>query len=462
VLPDQPGLSGGPAPEEDPRPAQATPHPSGNSSFPIVGVGASAGLEAFLNRLAEVPRLEIVRDWELTVVAPHGEAVDVSLTVTTSRGREGKPESLRWLLRNGEPWKRALQALRAQKSFADGLVNKAPTLVLVLDRAGRILWVNPYLEWVCGYRWAELQGRDWQEALAPEPSAPRELLAAARHEGPVGRITCTIATRDGGQRTVEWSARALQHSNGATPAVLVIGHDITALKEAQDQALRVERLAAIGEMMAGLAHESRNALQRSQACLERLRWQLQDRPEALDLVSRLQTAQEDLVRLYEDVRGYAAPIRLDVKPCDVGAAWREAWEALAPQRQGRDAALEEETAGTDLGCRADRFRLGQVFRNVFENALAAGPDPVRVTIACAEETLNNRPALRVAVRDSGPGLTPEQRQRIFEPFYTTKTHGSGLGMSIARRIVEAHDGQISVGDPEAGAEIVLTLPRNAP
>ena len=86
-----------------------------------------------------------------------------------------------------------------------------------------------------------------------------------------------------------------------------------------------------------------------------------------------------------------------------------------------------------------------------------------IEIRCRAAELDGHPALRVAVRDHGPGLDPEQRQRIFEPFYTTKTKGTGLGMSITKRIVEAHGGRIAVGEGAGpGAEIILTLPRGTP
>src|SRR5207253_6562752 len=101
----------------------------------------------------------------------------------------------------------------------------------------------------------------------------------------------------------------------------------------------------------------------------------------------------------------------------------------------------------------------QVFRNIFENALAATPGAAEVTVRCAPTSLDGRPAVLVSVRDNGPGLGAEQRRRIFEPFYTTKTKGTGLGMAIAQRIVEAHGGRIGVG-PGPGAEILLTLPRD--
>ena len=112
----------------------------------------------------------------------------------------------------------------------------------------------------------------------------------------------------------------------------------------------------------------------------------------------------------------------------------------------------------DLVCDVDRFRLVQVFRNVFENALAACTDPVRIVVGCAGVELGERQALRIVVRDNGPGLTPEQKRRAFEPFYTTKNRGSGLGLCICRRVVEAHGGTITLGDGPGG-EVVITLPR---
>jgi signal transduction histidine kinase len=250
---------------------------------------------------------------------------------------------------------------------------------------------------------------------------------------------------------------------GGEELVLVVGSDITEMQEAQQRAVQSERLAAIGEMVAGLAHESRNALQRGQACLEMLALQVRDRPEALGLIARLQRAQDDLHHLYEDVRGYAAPLRLERHRCDLTAIWREAWANLETQRAGRAASLREGLREPEIPCSADPFRLGQVFHNILENALAACRDPVRVEVVCSATTLDGRPAVRVAVRDNGPGLNAEQRRHVFDPFYTTKTKGTGLGMAIAKRIIDAHGGQIAVGNVAGpGAEILITLPRDVP
>jgi signal transduction histidine kinase len=238
-----------------------------------------------------------------------------------------------------------------------------------------------------------------------------------------------------------------------------------AIKEAQRKAKLAARLAAVGEMVAGLAHESRNALQRSQACLELLELEIADRPEAVDLVRRIQKAQDHLHRLFEELRSYVAPIQLDRTPCSVSELWREAWQLLQGHRAGRDITLRESGELQQKGCCCDRFRMVQVFRNILENALAACKDPVVVDVTCGNARLGDRDAIQISVRDNGDGLNSEQRKRIFEPFYTTKTHGTGLGMAIANRIVESHGGRLFLGDPAprdglAGAEIILLLPRD--
>jgi signal transduction histidine kinase len=232
------------------------------------------------------------------------------------------------------------------------------------------------------------------------------------------------------------------------------------LQAARHRALQAERLAAIGEVYTGLAHESRNALQRSQSCLERLAKRVRDVPGALDLIDRIQKAQDHLHSLYEEVRSYAAPLTaLDREPYSLGLLLRQTWENLAVERKNRDAKLVVEATTLDLRCPVDPHRIEQVFRNILENALSACPDPAVLRARWVDTLVDGRPALEVRMVDSGPGLSAEARRRIFEPFYTTKTKGTGLGMAITRRIVEAHGGSIRVGDEGPGAEIIVVLPR---
>lgn len=320
---------------------------------------------------------------------------------------------------------------------------ESPNPVLRIDSSGTILYANPASQSLLDF-W---QCQTDQRLLPVHCEIVRNVL------------------QSGNRRDLEIECGNRIFLMKFTPVVELdyvnlYGHDITELRNAERKALQTERLAAIGQMMAGLAHESRNALQRSQACLEMLEVEVADQPVALDLVARAQHAQDHLQHLYEEVRGYAAPISLNQQPCSAADIWRESWSHLASTLNGKQIRICEEIPEGCLTCNVDSFAIGQVFRNILENALAVSPSHGKILIRCAADELEGRPALRIEVRDQGPGLSAEQKQRIFDPFYTTKTQGTGLGMAIARRIVEAHGGRIAASDNiPSGAEIVVTLPR---
>jgi PAS domain S-box-containing protein len=350
---------------------------------------------------------------------------------------------------------------RSEAAFRT-LVEAAPCMIVILRPDNVLVYFSRFAEEVTGYTSPEVIGKDflaiflgdeWRQQTA---QSIKQVLAG----WPVRGCESPVRCKDGSLRWMLWNARLLPDYE-ASPAVLAVGQDITALKRAQEQALQSERLAAIGQMVTGLAHESGNALARARACLDMLSWEIDVQPEAQELIDGIRKAQDHLQQLYEEVRGYAAPIRLNREVMDLSATWRQAWRNLELQRQGRDAVLHEQTDGVDLACAIDPFRLEQVFRNIMENSLAACPGPLRIDVRCSQTSLEGRSAVQVAVRDNGPGLSPEQSERIFEPFFTTKTKGTGLGMAIARRIVEAHQGRIAVGSGGPGAELVLVIPRES-
>jgi signal transduction histidine kinase len=238
---------------------------------------------------------------------------------------------------------------------------------------------------------------------------------------------------------------------------------IAELAAAEERARQAERLAAVGQMVAVVTHEARNALQLTQANLEMLAEEVVGQAEPTRLVNRIQQIQDDLKTLFEDIRSSVAPLVLKPQRSNLAATVRKAHEELQAPTPTKQIELREEFVGdAEPQCDVDAFRIGQVFRNLFENSLAACPAPVVIHVRYENGDFAGRAALRVIVRDNGPVLNAEQKQKIFDPFYTTKHKGTGLGMAIAKRIMEAHDGDISVGTCEqGGAEFVLTLPRLA-
>jgi signal transduction histidine kinase len=367
--------------------------------------------------------------------------------------------------------RRAELEVQRQARILRSVMDTITDAVMVVDEHAKVVLFNPAVARLIGPvaigagpdRWP--QRGVAHRADGRTPLQFEELALARALRGEVVADAEQLIRRPGRPPGpwVSASASPLHDEQGGLKGAVVVWRDISERKRAEEELLQSERLAAIGQMMTGLAHESGNALARSQSCLEMLAWEVEDRPEALALIERIQKAQDDLRQLYEEVRGYAAPLKLDREPADLAAAWRQAWSNLALARRGRDARLVEELAAPPATFELDPFRMQQVFRNILENALAACRDPVRVVVCTEAAELDGRPAVRVSVRDNGPGLNAEQRARIFDPFFTTKTKGTGLGMAIARRIVEAHGGVIAVGPATGGgAEICITLPREEP
>lgn len=236
------------------------------------------------------------------------------------------------------------------------------------------------------------------------------------------------------------------------------------IDSSQMKMMENERLAAIGQMVAGLAHESRNAFQRSHACLAELTLDLQDMPDSLALVHKVQRALDDLNRLLEEVRGYSAPIILKRRECDLEALVNGSWQQIVDAKKKPAESRFELKVADDVpkSFFVDHSRLTQVIRNLFENALYAGGPGAHVVAEIAAVRLESGEiaAVTISISDNGSGVPKEQREEIFVPFVTTKTKGTGLGLAICRRIVEAHDGQIHVGEgQDDGAKFVISLPR---
>lgn len=333
--------------------------------------------------------------------------------------------------------------------------------IITIDVSGLIRHVNPAACRMFGYTCDELLGRNVR-CLMPSPYCDehdqymRSYLATgqARIIG-IGREVIGLR-RDGTQIPIDLAVS--ESSYGEQRLFTGIIRDISELKSAQQRLIQSERLAAIGQMVTGLAHESRNALQRSRAFLDMLELDLEGRSEELTLVRQTQRALQELRELYEEVREYAAPIRLELASWDVVSLCLETWDRLADLHLARSIHLELVRSHDLPACLCDRRRVQQVARNIFDNAIAVAPERSQITLTATNTILNGEPAVRVAIRDQGPGLNDEQRAKIFEPFYTTKTRGTGLGMAIAHRVMDSHGGTIAVSETsKRGTEIEFTL-----
>lgn len=345
------------------------------------------------------------------------------------------------------------------------VLNTAVDSIITIDRKCLICSLNPATERMFGYATQELLGRNIS-VLMPEPYRSQHDTYVAdyiqtRKPSIIGSgRRVTGRRKDGSEFPVhlavsEFAVRGQQYFTG-------IVRDLTELERVQKQLMQSERLAAIGQMVTGLAHESRNALQRAQACLDMLSLDLQENKEQLDLARRATTALQDLHRLYEEVRGYAAPIHLEFRECDLATIWHKEWENLAAARKGKRIELVDAADSQHLNCEVDVHRIEQVMRNLLENAIYACGGEGLITVSCKEAQCGTDPAAMITIEDDGCGMTQEVADKVFEPFFTTKQKGTGLGMAIVHRIMTAHGGSIMARPLELrGSQIVLLVPRTA-
>ncbi len=355
--------------------------------------------------------------------------------------------------------------LRQSEEATRHILETAFNAFIGMDRDGRITEWNAQAEATFGWSRAEAVGRDLAELIIPPRfrAAHQAGLWRYRETGATAMLNRRMEMSALHRRGHEFAVELAIWPTGTPPHVCfhAFVHDITARREMEAKLRQSERLAAIGETIAGLAHESRNALQRSQVSLELLALRAGDRPDLLTLVADVQQDQDYLHQLYEEVRTYAAPRILRRESLDLGQLLRETWQQLEPVRKDRDARLLQTSGGLDLHFVGDRVALGQVFRNLMENALQACRDPAVLDAVWSNVSRQGREGLELSLRDNGPGFAAEARAKAFEPFFTTKTLGTGLGLAIARRLVEAHGGAIALGSSDGqGAEIVITFFRD--
>ena len=231
------------------------------------------------------------------------------------------------------------------------------------------------------------------------------------------------------------------------------------LKEKNKELERRERLAALGEMAAGVAHEIRNPLGAIGLYASLLERDLKDRPEPLDIARRMSVGVRNLESIIGDILSFAGGVEPNRRTVRLGDVLDSALSQAAPQARVLEVTIE---ANPDLGeveLFCDPGQLERALLNLIFNALDAVGRGGRVWIRSGEGRAGTG-LFPIAVEDNGPGIDPDLMQRVFNPFFTTKDNGTGLGLAIVHRIAESNGGCVSAGNREGGgAALSLSLPR---
>jgi signal transduction histidine kinase len=296
---------------------------------------------------------------------------------------------------------------------------------------------------------------DWH---LPDMTAD-ELLLRLRRQVP--EVSVLVAT---GSADIEHAIHAMQH--GASDYIvkpicpeLLLGSMRRArkLQSAQRRAAQAERLAVVGNAVAAVAHESRNALQRIRSRVDLIRMMHPEDANLLEDLASIEDASAHLQLYFSELLQFTVPVNLKKQRCGLRDLVHRVWRNLQSSRAFAGAKLS--VPNSDIQCLVDSIRIEQVMRNLFENAIAACDGVACIEVNWCVGSSHDEEAVLITVRDNGPGFSAEQRASAFEPFFTTKTHGSGMGLAICRRIIEGHGGTIEVeANVDCGAAILITLP----
>jgi two-component system sensor histidine kinase PilS (NtrC family) len=335
----------------------------------------------------------------------------------------------------------ALSALHASivQSMGSGLVTMGPS--------GAVTFMNPAAEQMTGLTLAQVRGRDaaqWFSAFQSSTRGEADLLNVR-----------------GVRLRLGYSTFPLADTRGKALGTAVIFQDLTSLRAMEEAVTRSERLADLGRVAAGLAHELRNPLASMMGSVELLRSDSDSAEEGRRLLGIVLREAGRLEKLVTEFLAFARPAPLRPRRTDLALLAGETLDVFAHDPTG--ASLTIERALSPASADVDPDRLRQVLWNLLLNARqaveATGRAAGRVAVAAGQGPAG--PWL--SVEDDGIGIDPADRQRIFVPFYSTREQGTGLGLATVHRVVEAHGGSIEVeSEPGRGARFTVRLPPPSP
>ncbi|HUR34982.1 MAG TPA: ATP-binding protein [Vicinamibacterales bacterium] len=336
-------------------------------------------------------------------------------------------------------------------------IHRNGALALMNDEAYRIFALARGLDDV---------GRPITDVFRQRPDLVRVLSGAFEMTTLPNRAELRLKDID---RVIGYTLSQVKDEGGTALGAVMFFKDLTQVEQMEERERLRDRLASLGEMAAGIAHELKNPLAGIEVMAGLLRRQVPDSPDAqsllADILSEAKLANAIVVEMLEFVR----PIRLQVEPIDIAQVLQQAVMNAESKVPRRNVEISVDVLERLPLIDGDASQLCQVFSNLLTNAFEAVNGAGRVAMRATLDSVDQDPAFGdasqttqavvVDVTDDGPGVPAELSDRIFNPFFTTKTTGTGLGLPIVRKIVDAHDGRIDLSsEPGRGTRFRVTLP----
>jgi two-component system nitrogen regulation sensor histidine kinase GlnL len=352
----------------------------------------------------------------------------------------------------------------AADSFFRDLVWGLRNGLLAILRDGTVTVMNDVAYQILGLeRRPSDIGKPFKEVLQNQPDVCRIVASAFELSHLPNRAEMRLKNTG---KVIGYTLSQVRNSDGEITGAALFFKDLTRVEQLEERERLRDRLAALGEMAAAIAHEVKNPLAGIEVMAGILKRQLADSQDAQAILADIIKEAKMANAIVLEVLDFVRPIRLQVENISIADAIRDAM-ALAEGHVPRGNVRVSADLPDHLpAIQGDPYQLRQIFTNLLMNAFEALNGDGRVTIAATP--LNEEgpaggepqgPMVQVTVTDNGPGIPADVLEKIFSPFFTTKPQGSGLGLAIVRKIVDAHDGRIDVGVLETGGtRFRVTLP----
>ena len=415
--------------------------------------------KSFIN---DVERQPMLQGHEITLIRKDGTSIVCLNTAAAVRDNSGRVVRYQGALMDITERREMERRLHQQQEFARRLVDSFPDLILVLDADSHYTFTSPRCSEVLGYEVEETRnmqfgGRTHPEDLPAVLALYKDILSGKQT---FASMEIRVRHKSGDWRRIRFNFSPLSDEKGNIEGVVLSGQDVTNLKRLEEQLIQAEKLAAMGQMLAGVAHELNNPLTAILGVTELLRERGgTDEPTKRQLELTHRQARR-AARIVQNLLEFSRPASPQKKPLEVQTLLDRTLQLHEHSLRRNNIQIDFNAPAGLPGVIGDANQLIQVLLNLVTNAEQAIRE-VRESGRIQIRAARNGNQVTITVQDDGVGIRPEAFPRIFDPFYTTKRPGggTGLGLSICMSIIREHGGNIEAESlPAGGSAFTIYLP----
>ena len=341
------------------------------------------------------------------------------------------------------------------KALSDNVVENMPIGLVTLDVHRRISSFNSVAQSVLKLESSGIIGRSADEVL---PLEIRNELNRLKPAGSIIEKEIDCSAADGLKIPLALSANLLYDEEHNFLGTVLLLKDMREVHALRKEILRNQRLASVGRLAAGVAHEVRNPLSSIKGFAVYFKERYRDKKEDQQIADIMIQEVDRLNRVIGQLLDFARPIKISPKAVEVARLIQDSLKLIEREAEDKSITIETRIAENCGLVNLDADRISQVLLNLYLNAVDAMESGGRLGVTVVR--VNENGAVAFTVSDSGHGIRPEDIPHVFDPYYTTKSNGTGLGLAIVHNIIEAHGGRIDLESaPGWGTRFVLTLPQ---